>query len=129
MRISVVTLASRDPQRSAAFYRALLGVAERTDRCGVIHFPLDGTSLALYPREALARYCGVDAAGHGFAGVTLSVNLAGAAAVDAAAARATAAGATLVRAPGAASWGGYIAWVADPDGHLWELVFNPKAAR
>jgi uncharacterized glyoxalase superfamily protein PhnB len=40
--------------------------------------------------------------------------------------RAAAAGARVLRAAGPVDWGGHVAWFADPDGHLWELVFNPK---
>ena len=112
MRIGVVTLATADLERASSFYRALLEQSPTVDRSGVVYFRLPGASLALFPR--------------GFGGVTLSVNLASAAAVDAAAARATAAGARMVRAPGPADWGGHIAWISDPDGHLWELVFNPR---
>ena len=126
MRISTVTLATGDQDRSCLFYETFLGSPARRDGSGVIYFPLEGSWLALFPRGELARYCGVDGAGQGFEGVTLSVNLDSPEAVDAAAHRARTAGATLVREPGPVSWGGYIAWIADPDGHLWELVFNPK---
>lgn len=126
MRISVVTLATSDMARARAFYESLLGRTAVKDRSGVVYFRLEGAWLALYPRADLARYCGVDAAGGGFEGVTLSVNLASAGDVDATAARARAAGATLVRPPGPVDWGGHVAWIADSDGHLWELVFNPR---
>jgi len=128
MRISVVTLATADQDRATRFYEALLETQGRSDRSGVTYFPLEGAWLALYPRRDLARYCGVEADGQGFEGVTVSVNLDSAAAVDATTARARAAGATVVRSPGAAHWGGHIAWIADADGHLWELVYNPKAS-
>ena len=62
----------------------------------------------------------------GFAGATLSCNVAERSEVDALAARAEAAGATVVKAPQTVRWGGYCAWIADPDGHLWEIVWNPK---
>jgi hypothetical protein len=128
MRISVITLATSDQQRASDFYRAMLEREPQQDRSGVTYFKLDGCWLALYPRADLARYCGVAPAGHGFEGITVSVNLASADAVHATAARAQRAGATLVRAPGPVDWGGHIAWIADPDGHLWELVYNPAVA-
>jgi len=128
VRISVVTLACADPERARVFCEALLGEAPVRDRSGVTYFRLDGAWLALYPRDALARYFGVGAAGSGFEGVTLSVNLDSPQAVDDSLARAEAAGARRLRDPGPAGWGGHVAWLADPDGHLWELVFNPKAA-
>jgi hypothetical protein len=128
MRISVITLATADQQRASDFYRGLLGCEPQRDRSGVTWFKLDGCWLALYPRADLARYCGVAQAGGGFEGITVSVNLASAQEVCDVVERARRAGATLVRAPGPAQWGGCIAWIADLDGHLWELVFNPAAA-
>ena len=128
LRISVVTLATGDQDRAARFYRELLGREPTRDRSGVVYFALDGSWLALYPRVALARYCGVDDAGDGFAGVTLSVNVDSAAEVDALTGRARRNGATVMREPGSVGWGGHVAWIADPDGHLLELVYNPKAA-
>ena len=58
--------------------------------------------------------------------MTLSCNVASRDEVDALTARAEAAGATVVKAPETVSWGGYCAWIADPDGYLWEIVWNPK---
>ena len=75
---------------------------------------------------ALARYAGVDAAGSGFRGVTLSCNVGSREAVDALMAEALAAGARPVAGARTLSWGGYAGWFADPDGHLWEIVWNPR---
>ena len=126
MRLDVVTLAAANLERATGFYRRFLDCESRRDGSGVVYFGLPGAALALFPREALAAYCGVDARGGGFQGITLSVNLASTGDVDRATARAQEAGARTVRAPGPADWGGYIAWIADPDEHLWELVFNPN---
>ena len=62
----------------------------------------------------------------GFSGATLSCNVASRSDVDALTAQAEAAGAAVIKAPEAVSWGGYCAWIADPDCHLWEIVWNPK---
>lgn len=35
------------------------------------------------------------------------------------------AGATIVKRPQQTFWGGYAGYFADPDGHLWEIAFNP----
>lgn len=127
MRISVITLATSDQQRASDFYRALLECEPTRDRSGVTYFKLDGCWLALYPRAELARYCGVAPTGANFEGITVSVNLASTQEVTAAVERARSAGATVVREPGPVDWGGYIAWIADPDQHLWELVYNSGA--
>lgn len=128
MRISVITLATVQQQRASRFYQAMLGCEPQHDRSGVIYFRLDGCSLALYPREDLARYCGVASTGHDLGGITVSVNLASVDEVHAVVERARRAGASVVREPGDVDWGGHVAWIADPDGHLWELVFNPRRA-
>ena len=125
--ISVVTLGVADIARSERFYIEGLGLEHARPPKGVVYFRLSGALLALYPRDRLARYAGVEPTpAGGFGGVTLSCNVESRGAVDALAARARAAGATIVKGPEDVSWGGYCAWVADPDGYLWELVWNPK---
>ena len=126
-RISVITLGVADVERSERFYMDGFGLEHARPPKGVIYFKLAGTRLALFPRDALARYAGVEPTPPGgFSGATLSCNVASRAEVDALTARAEAAGATVVRAPETVSWGGYCSWIADPDGHLWEIVWNPK---
>ena len=126
-RISVVTLGVADVERSERFYMDGLGLEHARPPKGVIYFKLAGTRLALFPRDELARYAGVEPTPPGgFSGTTLSCNVASRGDVDALTARAEAAGATVVRAPETVSWGGYCSWIADPDSHLWEIVWNPK---
>ena len=125
--ISVVTLGVADIERSERFYRDGFGLEHARPPKGLVYFKLEGALLALYPRDRLARYAGVESSpAGGFAGVTLSCNVASRSEVDALTSRAEAAGATVVRAPEVVSWGGYCAWIADPDHHLWEIVWNPK---
>ncbi|MDD9984442.1 MAG: VOC family protein [Gammaproteobacteria bacterium] len=125
--ISVVTLGVADMERSERFYMDGLGLEHARPSKGIVYFKLAGTLLALFPRDELARYAGVEPAPPGgFGGTTLSCNVGSRSDVDALAARAEAAGATVVRAPETVSWGGYCAWIADPDGYLWEIVWNPK---
>ena len=125
--ISVVTLGVSDMERSERFYRDGFGLERARPPKGVVYFRLAGALLALFPRGDLARYAGVDPSPiGGFAGMTLSCNVASRSEVDALAARAEAAGAVVVKAPETVGWGGYCAWIADPDGHLWEIVWNPK---
>ena len=126
-RISVVTLGVTDMERSERFYIEGFGLEHARPPKGVVYFELGGTRLALFPRDALARYAGTDPTPPGgFGGMTLSCNVASRDEVDALTARAEAAGATVVKAPETVSWGGYCAWIADPDGYLWEIVWNPK---
>ena len=125
--ISVVTLGVADVGRSERFYMDGFGLEHARPPKGVVYFRLAGALLALFPRDALARYAGVEPTPPGgFAGATLSCNVGSRAAVDALTARAEAAGASVVKAPEIVRWGGYCAWLADPDGYLWEIVWNPK---
>jgi len=125
LRLSLVTLGVADLDRSRAFYRALGLEPGAASNDHVAFFDMNGVILALYGRTALAADAGVSATGSGFAGVTLAWNLDGEAAVDEAFARALAAGASAVKVPERVFWGGYSGYVADPDGHLWEVAHNP----
>ena len=123
--LSLVTLAVRDVERATAFYERLgwtrLGGAE-----GQISFFSMGAPpvLGLYRAEALAADVGRPAGAPG-ATSTLAINLGSPAAVDRAYAAMVEAGATVVVEPASTPWGGYSGYVADPDGHLWELAHNP----
>ncbi len=124
--ISVVTLGVSDMEQSIRFYRDGLGLPMRDDKPPVVYFQLCGTWLALFPRHSLARYINVSPEGSGFSGITLSCNVASRQDVDRTVDDAEAAGATVVKSPSEVSWGGYVGWFADPDGHLWEVVWNPR---
>ena len=125
--ISVVTLGVADLSRSERFYMDGFGLEHARPPKDVVYFGLAGALLALFPRDDLARYAGVEPSPlGGFTGVTLSCNVPSRPEVDALTARAETAGAVVVKAPETVGWGGYCAWIADPDGHLWEIVWNPK---
>jgi len=124
-RISLITLAVEDMDRSAAFYRAL-GWEPVDSPDGVVAFDLIGQTLGLYPRDALAQDMGLEPSGiGGFSGITLAHNVRDKAEVAELTDRALAAGARLIKPPHDVFWGGHIAYFADPDGHVWEIAFNP----
>ena len=126
-RISMITLGVRDLATSVRFYEQGLHLPRMpldTD-ADVAFFPLQGTWLGLYPRDALAEDVGVAARGKGFTGVTLAHNVDSRDAVDQVLAQAVTAGARLIKPPQKTSWGGYSGYFADPDGHLWEVAWNP----
>ncbi|MDC0662380.1 VOC family protein [Marinobacter sp. SS21] len=126
-RMSMITLGVSDLERSIRFYRDGLGLPQLESPPSVAFFPLNGTWLGLYGREALAEDVGISAEGQGFRGVTIAHNLHSESAVDNLMAEAVAAGATLVKKPQKVFWGGYSGYFADPDGHLWEVAHNPFA--
>ena len=125
-RISLVTLGVTNLQRSVEFYESGLGLRRfEPISDDVAFFVLNGTWLGLYPWEKLAEDAEVDGTGTGFRGVTLAHNLHSRAAVDQLIDLAVQAGATLRKAPRDVFWGGYSGYFADPDGHLWEVAWNP----
>ncbi|HYD70389.1 VOC family protein [Azospirillum sp.] len=124
-RLSLVTLGVADVARSRAFYERLGFVASSTSNANVAFFQAGGTVLALFGRAALAQDATVPEQGSGFRGVTLAHNVATKDEVAAVLAEAVAAGATLVKPAQDVFWGGHCGYFADPDGHLWEVAWNP----
>jgi predicted lactoylglutathione lyase len=126
-RISIVTLGVADLAASTSFYESLGWRKSSSSLDSITFFQTDGSVFGLYERVALADDAGVDPAGSGFRGVTLALNCSAAAEVDEVFAAWVAAGATPMEQPHEAFWGGYSSYVADPDGHLWEIAHNPYA--
>ena len=123
-RINLITLGVGDLSRSLAFYRDGLGwSAQVMDDIAV--FPLNGIVLALYPRDKLAEDATVPAEGSGFAGITLAHIVRTESEVDTLLSRAEVLGGKIVKPARKVFWGGYSGYFADPDGHLWEIAFNP----
>jgi catechol 2,3-dioxygenase-like lactoylglutathione lyase family enzyme len=124
-RIHLVTLGVADLARSRRFYSDLGLSPSSSSNDHVVFFEVGGVVLGLYGREPLADDARVSAEGSGFRAVTLAWNQASKADVDAALALAVKAGATLQKPAEDAFWGGYSGYFADPDGHLWEVAYNP----
>ena len=125
-RISLITLGVTDLERAIRFYRDGLGWPHSSVGAGeVAFFRTQGTLLALYPHEALAADAGLPVARPGFGGVILAHNVRSRDMVDVVMAEAVAVGAMLIKSAQALSWGGYVGYFADPDGHVWEVAWNP----
>jgi len=126
-KISLLTLGVRDMARSLAFYRDGLGLPTHNYEEGadVAFFPLEGTWLAIHPREKLAEDAQISPDGQGFSGITIAHNEPSKEKVDEVFMRALAAGAKAIKEPQDVFWGGYSGYFADPDGHLWEVAYNP----
>jgi len=123
-RISLITLGVRDLDRARAFYAAL-GWREAAAADGVAFFQLGPLALSLYVWDDFARDAGVAGAAAGFRGIALAYNVRTKEEVDARLTEAAAAGAVIVKSAHDVFWGGRIAYFADPDGHLWEIAWNP----
>lgn len=126
-RITLVTLGVADVARSTAFYESLGWRRSSASQGAVTFFSMQGSALALFGRDDLAADAGVPADGRGFRAVTLALNCDSREEVDAVHQAWLDAGATPVKWPAATPWGGHSAYVADPDGHLWEIAHNPDA--
>jgi uncharacterized protein len=127
-RISLITLAVADVAVATRFYRALGWPLSSASQSGVSFFDLGGLVLSLYGRDDLARDLGQKpaprACGSG-AAMTLAQNQPTREEVDRILHEAVAAGGAIVRSAHETHWGGYVGYVADPDGHVWEIAHNP----
>ena len=124
-RISLITLGVTDLARARTFYDALGWRGQEVEE--TVFYQTGGVAVVLWGREKLAHDAGMAEVhpDHGFGGVTIAHNVRSAAEVDEVMAAALGAGATATKAPGETFYGGYAGYFADPDGHLWEIAFNP----
>jgi len=139
-RVHVITLAVGDLERSLEFYREGLGLEspgvvgtefigdETTPAGAVAMFELEGgLILALYPRTELAKDANVPLGPPKTGEFSIGHTVGTKAEVDAVLSRAEAAGATLTDQPHERPWGIYSGYFRDLDGHLWEVIWNPRA--
>lgn len=125
-RLSLVTLGVQDLPRSLQFYRDGLGwKPSSASQEEVAFFQLGGVVLSLYSRTSLAEDAAVDPAGTGFSGITLAYNTKSREEVDAILQLIEQLGERIVKPAQVVFWGGYSGYFADPDGHLWEVAWNP----
>lgn len=132
-QVTVITLGVDDLERALHFYRDGLGfstegiIGKEFEHGAVVFIDLQpGLRLALWPRASIAHDTGLNLGQASATEMTIGHNLGSAAEVDAAMAQAQAAGATIVKAAHETFWGGYSGYFQDPDGHLWEVVWNPQ---
>lgn len=130
-RISMLALGVADLPRALRFYRDGLGwTPQPSSNAQLVLFPLAGDlTLALYPQAPLAEVLGVPAeycAPGQFSGLALAHNVQHQHEVEGILQQALAAGARLLRPASTTDWGAWAGCFADPDGHVWEIVFNPR---
>lgn len=132
-RVSVITIGVDDLQRAVRFYRDGLGlrtegiVGADLDHGAVAFFDLQpGLRLAVWPRASIALDASLPLGARNVTEFTLGHDVASPAEVDAVIEQAARAGAQIVKPPGPTFWGGYAGYFQDPDGHLWEAVWNPQ---
>ncbi|MGB8812654.1 MAG: VOC family protein [Paracoccaceae bacterium] len=124
-RVTLITLGVADLAAARAFYARLGWHEHPGSQPSVAFFQMHGAVLGLFGRQDLAVDQGRPDTPLGTGAITLAQNFATEAEVDAAFAAAINAGGTALKLPEKVFWGGYSGYWADPDGHVWEVAFNP----
>lgn len=123
-RVTLITLGVDDLRRSKAFYAHLGWRGREVEE--TVFFQAGGQAVVLWSREKLAEDAGiVDSGSSRFSGIALAHNVASREEVDQILAASEAAGAEVTKAPRDTFYGGYAGYFRDPDGHLWEVAYNP----
>jgi catechol 2,3-dioxygenase-like lactoylglutathione lyase family enzyme len=131
-RITVLTIGVDDLERSLKFYREGLGLAtqgiagEQFEHGAVVFFDLEnGLQLALYPRNSLAHDATIPQTAASPTEFSIGHNVGSRREVDEVMGQASDAGANIIKPAQDTFWGGYAGYFQDPDGHLWEVAWNP----
>jgi catechol 2,3-dioxygenase-like lactoylglutathione lyase family enzyme len=131
--VRVITLGVEDLDRSLAFYRDGLGlptdgvVGKEFEDGAVAFFHLKGgLILALYPTASLSKDARIEASRSRLGAVSIGHITRSKNEVDEVVGAAQRAGATVTDPPRDRFWGGYSGYFHDPDGHLWEVAWNPE---
>ena len=123
-RVSLITLGVADLRRARRFYEALGWRGQEVEE--TVFFQAGGLALVLWHRDRLADDVGVPReGGNGFRGASLAQNVRSRAEVDDVVGVAERAGARVTRRPAETFYGGYAGYFLDPDGHAWEIAYNP----
>jgi catechol 2,3-dioxygenase-like lactoylglutathione lyase family enzyme len=123
-RVSLITLGVPDLDKAAVFYEAL-GWQRADSLDGVVAFDLISQTLGLYPLAKLAAETGLSEQDLGTGAVSLSHNTRNKDDVARLLAAAEAAGAEILKPAQDVFWGGHHGYFRSPDGHLWEIAYNP----
>ena len=127
-RLSMITLGVADLGRAKAFYEDVVGWKAAPGPPEIAFFDLGGLVFSLYPHADLAKDRNTpldDSGGSGYEGFALAHNARSKDEVDSIFAELKNKGATIVKQPEEVFWGGYSGYFSDPDGHCWEVAYNP----
>ena len=132
-RITVITVGVDDLERSLVFYRDGMGfptqgiMGTEFEHGAVAFFDLQaGLKLAIWPRKSISHDTGLLESPPSPTDITLGHNVSSREDVDAVMEQARNAGAKIVKPAQDTFWGGYAGYFQDPDGHVWEIVWNPQ---
>ncbi len=129
-RLNIVTLGTKDIVKSHEFFKKLgfdTSVSGEASNPDIIFFKNEGTRIALYPLEDLARDVNQESPpkiGQGFSGITLAYNAKSKEEVDQIMEKAEFAGAVIAKKPQKTDWGGYGGYFIDLDGYYWEVAYG-----
>ncbi|PIQ97994.1 MAG: glyoxalase [Nitrospinae bacterium CG11_big_fil_rev_8_21_14_0_20_56_8] len=125
-RLSLITLGVSDLKRARAFYDALGWKSASEEHSEeVVAYNLQSMALCLYPLEMLSRDAGISCGPSGNSVFSIAHNVASELEVDQTLIEAERAGGKIIKPGHEVFWGGYVGYFADPDGHLWEVAYNP----
>lgn len=124
-RINIITLGVQEIARSRKFYEAIGFKAAPVSNDHITLFQLQGIVLCLYPEPLLAEDALQGQVKKGFRGITFAYSVANKSEVAEVLEEVKRAGATVVKPAQDVFWGGHSGYFADPDGHLWEVAWNP----
>jgi catechol 2,3-dioxygenase-like lactoylglutathione lyase family enzyme len=124
-RLSLITLGVADLARARRFYEDGLGWTKGNPEQEVAFYQLNGLVLAIWARADLAADARIADSGASFSGISIAFNTRTRDEVDEVLAQAAAAGGAITKPAEEQVWGGYSGYFTDPDGHLWEVAFNP----
>jgi uncharacterized protein len=123
-RISLITLGVADLSRARTFYESLGWRGQQVEN--TVFFQAGAMALVLWHEDDLAGDVGLErSARQKLRGVALAHNVRSREDVDAVVATAEAAGAEITQPPAETFYGGYAGYFTDPDGHAWEIAYNP----
>ena len=123
--ISMITLGVPDVAKATAFYERLGFAKSSASQEAVTFFKAGSVVLGLFGRDPLQEDAAAGNLWTGNGGIAVAMNYASEAEVDAMMASAEAEGARILKPAQKVFWGGYSGYFADPDGHAWEVAFNP----
>ncbi|MGC4034768.1 MAG: VOC family protein [Chitinophagaceae bacterium] len=125
-KLSLITLGVNDFTKALDFYEKGLGWKKSSaSQDDIAFFPLGGIVFSIYPRKLLADDATVNENGSGFSGIAIAYNAKSEQEVDNVLDEVAKLGATIIKPAQKVFWGGYSGYFKDPDGHLFEVAYNP----
>ncbi len=125
-RLSIITLAVKNLEVAASFYKDKFGWnPQPIDSDDIYFFHLNGLLLGLYPLDKTIEDATVTISGGEYHPFTLAYNTRSETEVDEIFTEMKAKGVKIIKEPEKVFWGGYSGYIADPDGNLWEIAYNP----